>query len=135
MLAREPQATLFETRTVQRDESCPSVETNLPLNYMVLEAPPIVGKSVFLYVLLVLRLQARLPTIYQSRDSHLYYFADNGVFLILTQVLNTRTLGSQLHPSTWCLIDSDSLGTVPVFIRDLRLFIVQASSTLFQMDG
>jgi hypothetical protein len=47
-----------------------------------------VGKTAFLYVLLVLRLQARLPTIYQSRDTHLYYFADNGVFLI--HLLGTR---------------------------------------------
>ena len=35
MLAREPQSTLFETRQVQRDESCPSIE--LPLNCMVLK--------------------------------------------------------------------------------------------------
>ena len=36
MLAREPQPTLFETRPVQRDESCPSTESNLPLECMVL---------------------------------------------------------------------------------------------------
>jgi hypothetical protein len=36
MLAREPQTTLFETRPVQRDGSCPSTEANLPLDCMVL---------------------------------------------------------------------------------------------------
>jgi hypothetical protein len=90
----------------------------------------IVGKTVFLYVLLVLRLQARLPTIYQSRNSHLYYFSDNGVFRIhLTSELIATDFQSQFHPSTWCLIDSNlSLDTVPVFIQDLDLFILQASS-------
>ena len=90
----------------------------------------IVGKTVFLFVLLVLRLQARLTTIYQSRNSHLYYFADNGVFLInlIPEPIATN-FKSQFHPSTWCLIDSNqSLDTVPVFIQDLNLFIVQASS-------
>ena len=37
MLAREPQPTLFQTRPVQRDESDPSTETNLPLNCTVLK--------------------------------------------------------------------------------------------------
>ena len=36
MLARDSRTTLFETRQVQRDESCPSTETNLPLDFMVL---------------------------------------------------------------------------------------------------
>ena len=88
-----------------------------------------VGKTVLLYVLLVLRLQAQLPTIYQSRDSHLYYFADDGVYLInLTPSTIATNFKSQFHKSTWCLIDSNqSLDIVPVFIQDLDLFIVQAS--------
>ncbi|KAF8221560.1 hypothetical protein L208DRAFT_1414824 [Tricholoma matsutake] len=205
MLAKEPQAMLFETRPVQRDEISPSTETNLPLDCMVLKggdwvrelqpdsrftgvliraeykealraimewflhgnkvtedpmevddmqpAPlgnpfldvpiglvsenwafvllgnPGIGKTAFLYVLLVLRLQARLPTIYQSRDTYLYYFADNGVFRIHLPGLVATNFKSQFYPSTWCLIDSNqSLDTVPVFIQDLDLFIVQASS-------
>ena len=89
-----------------------------------------VGKTVLLNVLLVLRLQARLPTIYQSRGSHLYYFADDGVYVIsLTPSLIATNFSSQFHKSTWCLIDSNqSIDTVPVFIQDLDLFIVQASS-------
>jgi len=97
---------------------------------LVLLGNPGIGKTVFLFVLLVLRLQARLATIYQSRSSHLYYFADNGVFVIhLTPDLIATNFISQFHPSTWCLIDSNlALDTVPVFIQDLGLFIVQASS-------
>jgi hypothetical protein len=89
-----------------------------------------VGKTAFLYVLLVLRLQAQLPTIYQSRDSHFYYFADDGVYLINSKSNPIATnYKSQFHKSTWCLIDSNqSLNIVPVFIQDLNLFIVQASS-------
>ena len=84
----------------------------------------------FLYVLLVLRLQAQLPTIYQSRASHLYYFTDGSVYLIdLIPSLIVTDFKSQFDKSTWCLIDSNqSLDTVPVFIQDLDLFIVQASS-------
>ena len=85
-----------------------------------------VGKTVLLYVLLVLRLQAQLLTIYQSRDFNLYYFANNGIYLIsLTLSCIATNFKSQAHKSTWCLI---SLDTVPVFIQDLDLFIVQASS-------
>ena len=89
-----------------------------------------VGKTALLYVLLVLRLQAQLPTIYQSRDSHLYYFADDGVYLIiLIPRLIATDFKSQYHKSTWCLIDSNqSIDTVPMFIQDLDLFTVQASS-------
>ncbi|KIL69261.1 hypothetical protein M378DRAFT_773366 [Amanita muscaria Koide BX008] len=96
----------------------------------VLLGDPGIGKTVLLYVLLVLRLQAQLPTIYQSRASHLYYFADDGVYLInLTPSLIATNFKSQFHKSTWCLIDSNqSLDTVPMFIQDLDLFIVQASS-------
>jgi len=90
-----------------------------------------VGKTVLLCVLLVLRLQAQLPTIYQSRASHLYYFADDGVYLInLTPSSIATNFKPQFHKSTWCLIDSNqSLDTVPVFIQDLDLFIVQASES------
>ena len=89
-----------------------------------------IGKTALLYVLLVLRLQARLPTIYQSRQGHLYYFADDGVYVInFTPSSIATDVKSQFHKSTWCLIDSNqSLDTVPVFIQDLGLFIVQASS-------
>ncbi|SRR6266576_1243981 len=37
MLARKPKSTLFETRRIQRDESYPSTETNLPSDCMVLK--------------------------------------------------------------------------------------------------
>ena len=89
-----------------------------------------VGKTAFLYVLLVLRLQARLPTIFQSRDSHLYYFTEDNVSIVhLTQGLVATTFKSQFDRLTWCLIDSNhSLNTVPMFIQDLDLFTVQASS-------
>src|SRR5258708_37013820 len=49
----------------------------------------IVGKTAFLYVLLVLRLQTRLPTIFQSEETHLYYFDDNGVFRMTTELIAT----------------------------------------------
>ena len=89
-----------------------------------------VGKTVLLYVLLVLRLRAQLPTIYQSRGTHLYYFADDGVYVInLTPRPIATNFTSQFHKSTWCLIDSnDELDSIPGFIRDQDLFIVQASS-------
>ncbi|KAF8634335.1 hypothetical protein AX17_004213 [Amanita inopinata Kibby_2008] len=103
------------------------VEKNM--GYVLLGDPGI-GKTAFLYVLLVLRLQARLPTIYLSRPSYLYYFANNGVYLFnLTPYPIAGTFESWFHKSTWCLIDSNwSLDTVPGPILDLNLFIVQASS-------
>lgn len=88
------------------------------------------GNITLLYVLLVLRLQARLPTIYQSRNSYLYYFTNEGVFVVpLTHGLIATEFKSQVQPTTWCLIDSNqSLNMVPVFIQDLDIFTVQASS-------
>jgi hypothetical protein len=83
---------------------------------------------VFLYVLLVLRLQACRPTIYQSRKTRLYYFTEDGVFRLDPSGSFDPT-DFQVSPSTWCLIDSNQeLSTVPVFIQDLNLFIVQSSS-------
>ncbi|KAM6495199.1 hypothetical protein JOM56_009822 [Amanita muscaria] len=94
----------------------------------VLLGNPGIGKTVFLYVLLVLRLHARLPTIFQSEKTHVYYFDDKGVFDMTPEFITTH-FRFKFDQSTWCLIDSNpNLSTVPVFIQNLGLFIVQAAS-------
>ena len=88
------------------------------------------GKTVFLYVLLVLRLQAGLPTIFQSHPNHLYYFGGDGVFKIrITEFPDATDLRPLISPSTWCLVDSNlELTTVPMYIQYFDCFIVQSSS-------
>jgi hypothetical protein len=103
---------------------------------LVTEDPPhsYLGKSSLLQVTLVQRLQAGLPTIYQSVKRHLFFFSKDGVFKC------DFTLGSIdeyefmtfVPKSTWCLVDSNrDLISVPVFITSLGLFIVQAASPRF----
>jgi hypothetical protein len=89
------------------------------------------GKTVWLCLLLVLRIHARLPTIYQFRENYFYYFHAEGVSIIsVDKSLIATDIRNQFDPSTWCLVDSNlRLGAMPGFIQDLDFFIVQAASS------
>ena len=91
------------------------------------------GKSLWLVILLILRLHARLPTIYQSTVDYAYIFNDEGVFKLNCGSHGEPDwyeLGRQttLPPTTWALIDSNQdLVGVPLAYYN-RLFVVQAAS-------
>lgn len=100
------------------------------LFFPVIESPDIgIGKTAWLIIVLILRLIAGLPTILQLRPNRLYYFDDSGVHqLKYTSSTDAFEFRTQFAPSTWCLVDANiDVQTVPSFIRDLRLFIVQTS--------
>ena len=96
------------------------------------DSHPCLGKTVWLNVVLILRLQAGLPTIYQSHPDRLYFFSKEGVFKCNCSpghIPNPCEFRRRIPESTWCLIDcNQDLVGVPMFIQQLRLFIVQASS-------
>jgi hypothetical protein len=92
------------------------------------------GKSVWLVFMLILRLQAGLPTIYQSTSDRMYLFNDCGVFEFpcnsrgnpdWTEIYENF----EVDPlTTWALIDSNQdLVQVPLSYQN-RFFIVQATS-------
>jgi len=88
------------------------------------------GKTIWLYLALVLRLEAGLPTIFQSLPNRLFFFNDEGVHILKYSLsASAMDFKAEFPPSTWCLVDSNlELNTVPGFIRNLSLFVVQASS-------
>jgi hypothetical protein len=90
----------------------------------------LIGRTIWLYLVLVLRLEAGLPTIFQSQPNRLFVFDDKGVHkLKYSSSTDAFEFKAGFAPSTWCLIDSNlRLNTVPGLILDLVLFIVQASS-------
>jgi hypothetical protein len=61
------------------------------------------GKTVWLCLLLVLRIHACLPTIYQFRENYFYYFHAQGIYIIsVDKSLVATDIHNQFHPSTWC---------------------------------
>jgi hypothetical protein len=96
-----------------------------------IETPhPGLGTTAWLHVVLIWRLQAGLPTIYQSHPSFLLFFNAEGAFTWHHDwPLNALELRRDIPSSTWCLIDSNiNLTKVPAFITSLCCFIVQAWS-------
>jgi hypothetical protein len=92
----------------------------------------VLGKTAWLHVLLIWRLHAGLPIIYQSRPSQVYYFGPEGAFLLKISDADQNAAAefSKVLPrSTWCLVDSNAeLQEMPMFIRHLPLFAIQAAS-------
>ena len=86
----------------------------------------------WLLVVLILHLQAGLPTIYQSRTDHMYVFNDEGVFKFLCGYLGEPDWFEPKRctpsPTTWALIDSNqNLINVPMTYQN-NFFIVQTPS-------
>src|ERR1700722_590820 len=80
----------------------------------------------WLLFVLVHRLLAGLPTMFQSRPDHLYFFGSDGAFEC---TLHAAKLKTCIPTSTWCLIDANQhIIKPPMYIQDLSLYIVQAAS-------
>ena len=90
------------------------------------------GKSLWLVLALVLRLHARLPTMYQSTPEKILFFSEDGVELFSTSSLgrfapSKRTEMERLH--LWALINSDeTLKNVDPRFVALIIPIVQTPS-------
>ncbi|KAH7905326.1 hypothetical protein BJ138DRAFT_1118576 [Hygrophoropsis aurantiaca] len=132
--------------STQSDAQTNSSEESLPPNpflgvprsafekkvIMQLTGSPGIGKSMFLHVLLGLRLNARLPTLFQNDTSECYLFTALGAHhvsltTVRAPVLAASCLGGLL-PSMWCLVGTDHAMPVPqVFVRYARCTIAQAA--------
>lgn len=81
--------------------------------------------------MLILRLQAGLPTIYQSMVDRMYLFNDEGVFEFPCGQKGdpdwTEVKSYDVPATTWALIDSNE-NLIHVPISYSRLFVVQATS-------
>ncbi|KAH7907826.1 hypothetical protein BJ138DRAFT_438402 [Hygrophoropsis aurantiaca] len=112
----------------------PFVQANMdkPLIMQVCGSPGN-GKSLFLHVLLRLRLSAMLPTLLQFNNGACYLFTDLGVHIIGPSTLARESSLAQdlgrLIPDAWCLVDSNVDMPIPSsFTRYSGLTIVQAAS-------
>ncbi|KAF5381962.1 hypothetical protein D9615_004249 [Tricholomella constricta] len=111
----------------------PSLQQRRQASGFILLGNPGIGKTVWLKFLLVLRLLARQPTIFQDRPQHFLFFDGERVFSRDCEGDSFAALylinSGQIPKYTWCLIDTnDALTTIPQSIHDLQLFIVQSSS-------
>ncbi|KAH7906074.1 hypothetical protein BJ138DRAFT_674424 [Hygrophoropsis aurantiaca] len=90
-------------------------------------------KSMFLHVLLHLRLNPRLPTLLQFGNGVCYLFSDLGAHIIGPSTLAHESSVAQdlgrLIPDAWCLVDSNANVPIPsLFTRYANLTIVQTAS-------
>jgi hypothetical protein len=89
--------------------------------------PIFLGKTIFLYYLLALRLLKQQPTVFQYEDASVVLFNKNGA-----SRLSPKISLAQIPPSKmWALVDSNQSVQIPadMFLRDgSPFFIVMASS-------
>ncbi len=90
---------------------------------MILTIP---GKSIFLYYVLLLRLQAKQPTILVRHPEKVTVFLQQGVFSV--SMGDFTSVAKLIPDNTWCLVDSNQmLQGVPLSITEAPFFIVQAA--------
>jgi len=90
------------------------------------------GKSVQSLLILILRLHAHLPTIWQDSDTSATLFTNEGVFQLSFDNVTLATLtsfGDYFPPCTWLLFDSFNLETERwPKLSHTGIFTVQSSS-------
>ncbi|PBK71841.1 hypothetical protein ARMSODRAFT_1083199 [Armillaria solidipes] len=92
----------------------------------IITGHPGIGKTIFLYYVLLLRLQASQPTILITHPERVIVFLRRGPFSISMADFEDAM---QVIPTTaWCLVDAnESLETVPETIINTPFFILQAA--------
>ncbi|KIL71128.1 hypothetical protein M378DRAFT_201760 [Amanita muscaria Koide BX008] len=94
---------------------------------------PGIGKSLWLIVVLVLRILAGYPTIYYSSSNILYIFNADGLYRVDPTNLEFKRARAPFYkaisPQYWCLVDCNrDVVDVPFFLSRTRAFIVQTAS-------
>ncbi|KAK0236900.1 hypothetical protein EDD85DRAFT_591136 [Armillaria nabsnona] len=92
----------------------------------IITGHPGIGKTIFLYYVLLLRLQASQSTILITHPEKVIVFLKHGAFSISMADFEDA---AQVIPTTaWCLVDAnESLETVPETIFNTPFFILQAA--------
>ncbi|KAK7447717.1 hypothetical protein VKT23_013973 [Stygiomarasmius scandens] len=90
----------------------------------------VIGKSLFLYYILVERLLARLPTCFQTVPAFFSYWCEEGVFRIPLPVGEEGVeIRDAIPTNAWFLVDSnDSLPTPGAMLKRVNACVVQAAS-------
>ncbi|KAK0463204.1 uncharacterized protein EV420DRAFT_1160643 [Desarmillaria tabescens] len=102
-------------------ESAPKVKG------FIITGHPGIGKSIFLYYVLLLRLQASKPTILVTHPEKVTVFLRRGVFSI--SMADFEDVIQVIPATAWCLVDtSESLKTVPAAIYNTPFFVLQATA-------
>ncbi|KAJ3489416.1 hypothetical protein NLJ89_g11530 [Agrocybe chaxingu] len=99
---------------------------------LVLTGGPGIGKSLWLVTVLILRLHARLPTIYQRQNDRILFFDQDGPAEFRTVVDLFRSAAVRRHQrgELWVLVDTnDELQTVDRCYRFQHAFIIQSIAT------
>jgi len=91
------------------------------------------GKSVQLLFILILRLHAHLPTIWQESDTMATVFTEEGVFQLSFGDVSMDTIGvfgKYFPPCTWLLFDPNANAESRPVLSHTRVLTVQASSPI-----
>ncbi|RDB14543.1 hypothetical protein Hypma_016237 [Hypsizygus marmoreus] len=92
---------------------------------------PGIGKTAFLWYVLILRCLAGLETVYLNNPSQFFYFGETGSFSMLygSDSLNQPSSSPLFGPNTWVLVDlsTGSMPQVLLALRQTRAFILIAS--------
>ncbi|KIM90408.1 hypothetical protein PILCRDRAFT_1716 [Piloderma croceum F 1598] len=95
---------------------------------------PGIGKSLWLYIVLVLRILAGRPTIYHFGPDICYVFDADGLYEVNFGNTGLQSSGhwqfnNAISQQDWCLVDSNqTVVSVPPFLASLPIFLVQSAS-------
>jgi hypothetical protein len=86
------------------------------------------GKTIFLYYVLVMRLIARLPTVWVDEEDSMVYFHQDGVHLITLAENMQEERPPWFDHNAWKLLDATiSFARIPTWVTIYPGFTVQAS--------
>ncbi|THU85816.1 hypothetical protein K435DRAFT_378692 [Dendrothele bispora CBS 962.96] len=89
---------------------------------------PGVGKSLFLYYILVERLLAGLPTCFQTLPGFFTFWCEEGVFRIPLDEKDPYPTGLAIPADAWFLVDSNDMYPIPDdILQDVKACVVQAA--------
>ncbi|KDQ10884.1 hypothetical protein BOTBODRAFT_177771 [Botryobasidium botryosum FD-172 SS1] len=143
--ASDQPETTFDSRNRKDDDDDPLAEVKNPFSepealrailprIFIPLGHPGVGKTLWLYYTLVLRLAVGLPTIFVNNPNHLYTFNHSGAFIFKDYESPFEDNAGEMFKccitrDCWCLVDSNAhLIGVPEFIMSQNRFVVQAAS-------
>ncbi|KAK0469959.1 uncharacterized protein EV420DRAFT_1497686 [Desarmillaria tabescens] len=93
----------------------------------IITGHPGIGKTISLYYVFLLRLQASQPTILITHPDKVTIFLQQGIFSI--SMVDFEEVVNLIPISTWCLVDcNESLERVPEAIVKTPFFILQTAS-------
>ncbi|THV07168.1 hypothetical protein K435DRAFT_742812 [Dendrothele bispora CBS 962.96] len=118
-----------EEKASEEEVAWPATNRISDRSFFIVLGTPGIGKSLFLYYVLVERLLAGLPTCFQTSPGFYTFWCEEGVFRIPLDDRFRRQVVMAIPDDAWFLVDSNEMYPTPHgMLKDVKACVVQAAS-------